>query len=380
MAALVTKRDYYEVLGVSKTASIDEIKRAYRQHALKYHPDRNPGDSDAETRFKEGAEAFEVLSDDNKRSRYDRYGHQGLDGTGFHEFTNVEDIFSAFGDLFGFGDLLNQGRQRRRGPRPGADIQASLKLTLLEAANGAVKSVRVSRRAACATCEGTGAEPGSAPITCTMCGGRGRVVQAQGPFRIETGCPTCQGSGKLIARPCRACRGAGRVPEGAEVEVEAPPGVDSGMRLRIRGQGEAGDPGARAGDLYVLIDVEAHPLLEREGNDLHCRVPISFPQAALGAEVRVPTIDGTQTVTVPKASQTGDEIRLAGKGMPDPRGGRRGNLYVHLFVEVPKQLTKRQEELLRELADLDEVEVNPHQKSFFDRIREYFVPDEEIKE
>lgn len=374
------KRDYYEILGLERGASEEDVKRAYRKLAMKYHPDRNPGDKDAETRFKEAAEAYEVLADRDKRARYDRYGHQGLEGTGFHEFTNVEDIFEAFGEIFNLGGIFGGRGGRRRGPRPGGDVQTTLKLTLQEAARGAARVVRVQRRALCKTCNGSGHPASSPPIACTVCGGRGRVVRAQGPFRVETTCPTCQGAGRIIAIPCEACRGAGRVMETSEVPIEAPAGIDAGMRLRIRGQGEPGDPGAPSGDLYVLIDVERHPFLEREGNDLFCQTPISYAQAALGADVQVPTLDGPQTVTVEKGTQNGDQIRLRGKGMPDPRGGGKGSLYVRFFVEVPKKLTKRQEELLREFSEIEQKHVGAEHKSFLERIKDYFTANDEVPE
>ncbi len=365
-----SKRDYYEVLSVAKSASTDEIKSAYRKMALKYHPDRNPNDPEAEAKFREAAEAFEVLGDADKRARYDRYGHQGLEGTGFHEFTNINDVFEAFGDLFGFGSIFG-GRGRSRGPARGADLETDLRLTLEEAAKGAKKSISVRRHTVCAACTGTGSKPGTSPIACTTCGGRGQVIRAQGPFRIATTCPTCQGKGTMIADPCKDCRGRGRVQESTEVDVDIPAGVDTGMHLRIRGQGESGDPGAPAGDLYVLIQIDKHALFERNGNDLHCRVPISYAQAALGTDLDVPTLAGKETITIHRGTQAGDVVRLRGKGMPDPRGGVRGDLLMHIGIDVPKKLTKKQEELLRELAELDESHVSPERKSWFDTVGEY---------
>jgi molecular chaperone DnaJ len=368
---MATKRDYYEVLGVAKTATVDEVKSAYRKLALKYHPDRNPNDPDAESKFKEAAEAFEVIGDADKRSRYDRYGHAGLDGTGFHEFTNVNDIFEAFGDLFGFGSLFGQGGKRQRGPARGADLETDVRLTLEEAARGTSKTISVKRHVLCPTCRGSRSRPGSKPTNCSMCGGRGQVVRAQGPFRIATTCPTCQGKGSVISDPCDECRGRGRVAEKGEVEVDVPAGVDNGMHLRIRGQGEAGEPGGAPGDLYVLINVEPHALFEREGQHLHCRLPIAFTQAALGAEMDVPTLNGKEVLSIPRGTQPGEVFRLRGHGMPDTRSGGRGDLLLHVLVDVPKKLSKRQEELLRELAEIDHQHVSPERKSWLDSVSDY---------
>ncbi len=329
---MAAKRDYYEILGVEKSASADQIKAAYRKLAMQYHPDRNPGNAEAEAKFKEAAEAFEVLSDADKRNRYDRFGHQGLEGTGVHDFSNIEDIFDAFGDLFGFGGFFGGGG--RRGPRRGANLKTSVSLTLDEAAKGVTKTLKVDRAVSCETCSGSGAKPGSKPAECSMCGGRGRVVQAQGPFRIQTTCPTCRGAGTIIANPCGSCRGSGKTRVTKELEVQIPAGVDNEMSVRVPGQGEAGDANAPAGDLFVEIHVKDHPLFERDGNDLHCRVPISFSQAALGATVEIPTLAGKSEITVKKGVQSGDTIVLSGKGMPDPRSPRsKGALILHLMVE-----------------------------------------------
>lgn len=374
------KRDYYEVLSVTRTSTVEEIKASYRKLALKYHPDRNPNNPEAEEKFKEAAEAFEVLGDEQKRSRYDRYGHQGLEGTGFHEFTNINDIFDAFGDLFGFGSVFGGGGRRSRGPAKGADIETDVKLTLDEAARGVKRSISVKRHVSCQTCNGSGCKPGTSPSACTMCGGRGQVVRAQGPFRIATTCPTCQGRGKTITDPCTDCRGRGRVVETAEVDVEIPPGVDHGMHLRVREQGEAGEPGGPAGDLYVLVQITKHPIFERDGSDLHCRIPVAYTQAALGAEIDVPTLNGPDKFTLPRGTQPGEVFRLRGKGMPDPRGGSRGDLHLHLTIDVPKKLNKRQEELLRELAELDHKHVSPERKSWLDTVSEYLFGSDEAKE
>lgn len=378
----MAKRNFYEVLGVEKNASEEDIKKAYRKMAMQYHPDRNPGDKEAESKFKEAAEAFECLNDPDKRSRYDRFGERGLEGTGFHEFTSMDEIFDAFGDMFGFGSLFGGGNRggRQRGPRPGNDLQVSLRITLQEAAIGVSKNVNVRRHIHCATCQGNGSEPGSKPTSCQMCGGRGRVVQAQGPFRIETTCPTCRGAGSIVIHPCRACGGTGHVVEDRSIPVDVPAGVDTGMRLRVRGAGEDGQPGAPAGDLYVVIELQNHPFFERHGADLHCRVPIGFAQAALGADIEVPTLQGMDRLHLPKGTQSGHVFRLRGKGMPDLRGRGAGELLIQVYVETPQKLTKRQEELLRELAELEKVHVNPETKSFFERVRDFFVPEEPAKE
>lgn len=369
-----TKRDYYEVLGVERNADEEEIKRAYRKLAMKYHPDRNPNDKDAEAKFKEAAEAFEALGDAEKRARYDRYGHEGLAGTGFHEFHDLNDIFAAFGSLFGLGGGgFGGGGQRRRGPRPGDDLEVGLQLNLEEAACGATKSVRLRRRVVCKKCSGSGCRAGTQPAQCSMCGGRGQVVQAQGPFRIQTTCPTCQGRGSVITSPCDDCRSAGVVGEQTTVDVEVPPGIDNGMRLRVRDQGDQGQPGAPNGDLYVQIEVLPHQFFERQGADLHFRVPISYPQATLGTYFEIPTLYGREPLHVPRGTQNGETFRIRGKGMPDVRGRGVGDLIVHVMLEVPRKLTKRQEELLRELAELEEDQVDPEHKSFFERVRDFFT-------
>jgi molecular chaperone DnaJ len=375
---MATKRDYYEVLGVARAASDEDIKRAYRRLALKYHPDRNPNDEDAEQRFKEAAEAYEVLCDPEKRSRYDRFGHSGLSGTGFHEFSSAEDIFDAFGDIFGgsvFGNLFG-ARRGRRGPRPGRDLRIHLELELLEAARGASKTFDIRRKEICATCSGSGAKSGTQPVTCSYCGGRGEVLQSQGFFRITTTCPGCQGAGTQIREPCSECAGSGRVLAVRTLQIDIPAGVDTGMRVRLRGEGEPGDNGAPRGDLYCYINVREHPLFHREGPNLICQVPIAFTQAALGAEIEVPSLTGKQTLNVPRGTQSGEVFRLRGQGMPDPRGKGSGDLVVQVTIETPRKLTKRQEELLREFADLEQAHVSPQRKSFFEKLREYFsTPD-----
>src|SRR3954454_16740165 len=277
------KRDLYEILGISREAAAEDVKKAYRQMALKYHPDRNPGDKEAEKKFREAAEAYDVLSDGEKRQRYDRYGHAGLEGAAFHDFRSTDDIMSAFSDIFGgglFGDLFGD---RRRGPRPGPDLLLKLEIELIEAARGTTRTIEVNRQEFCNECQGSGARKGTVATTCNYCGGRGQVVQSRGFFQVATTCPACGGEGVRITDPCTTCRGAGRTPTSAKLQVDVPPGVESGMWLQLRNQGEPGDPGAPRGNLRVQIQVRKHPFFERSRNDLICQVPISFPQAALGA-------------------------------------------------------------------------------------------------
>jgi molecular chaperone DnaJ len=380
MPMATTKRDYYEVLGLKRDAAPDEIKKAYRQLALKNHPDKNPGDADAEKRFKEGAEAYEVLSDPAKRQRYDRYGHAGMEGTAVHDFRSAEDIMSAFGDIFGgglFGDLFGQ---RRRGPRPGQDLLMKMEIDLVEAARGTTKAVDISRQEYCGECRGSGARKGTVATTCNYCGGQGQVVQARGFFQVATTCPACGGEGMRITDPCPSCRGSGRVPSVAHLKADIPPGVDSGMWVQLRGQGEPGDPGAPRGNLRIQIIVRKHPFFERNRNDLICQVPISFPQAALGADIEVPTLDGPDRLHVPKGTQSGDVLRIKGRGMPELSGRGRGDELVEVVVETPRSLTPRQEELLRELAELEHEVVSPKRKSFFEKLRDYFTEDDDAHE
>jgi molecular chaperone DnaJ len=372
---MATKRDYYEVLGVARDASTDDLKKAYRQLALKNHPDRNPGDKEAEERFKEGAEAYEVLSDSTKRQRYDRYGHAGLQGAGVHHFRDAEDIMSAFSDIFGgglFGDFFGP---RRRGPRPGQDLMMKLEIDLLEAARGTTKSIEVSRMEYCPDCQGSGARKGTIATSCSYCDGRGQVVQSRGFFQVATTCPACGGEGVRITDPCPGCRGSGKISAVTNLKVDVPPGVDSGVWLHLRNQGEPGDRGAPRGNLRIQVQVKRHPFFERRENDLTCQVPISFPQAALGAEIEVPTLTGTERLTIPRGTQSGDVMKLKGRGMPDLQGRGRGDEHVEVVVETPRHLSPRQEELLRELAEIEHEDVSPKRKSFFEKLRDYFTED-----
>jgi molecular chaperone DnaJ len=377
MPMAATKRDYYEVLGVSRDASLEDIKKAYRQMALKFHPDRNPGDEEAPNRFKEAAEAYEVLSDSDKRQRYDRYGHAGLNGAAFHDFRSAEDIMSAFGEIFGgglFGDLFGE---RRRGPRTGPDLLMKLEIDLVEAARGTSRAIDVKRQDFCSECRGSGARKGTAPTTCNYCGGRGQFVQTRGFFQVSTTCPACGGEGVRITDPCTQCRGAGRVPSTTTLQVDIPPGVESGMWLQLRNQGEIGDMGAPRGNLRIQVLVKKHPFFERRRNELICQVPISFAQAALGAVIEVPTLEGPEDIEIPRGTQSGEILRIKGRGMPDISGRGRGDELVEVFIETPRHLTTRQEELLREFAEIEHEQVSPRRRSFFEKLRDYFTEEED---
>lgn len=372
------KRDYYEVLMVSKEASDDEIKKSYRKLAMEFHPDRNVGDKEAEEKFKEAAEAYGVLGDPEKRQRYDRYGHAGLEGMNAPHFNDVQSIFDVFGDLFGLGDLF--GGRGGRGRRQGRDLKQEIEITLNEAAVGIKKTIQVPREEVCHECSGNGSKRGSQPAQCRRCNGQGAVLLSQGFFRIQQTCPGCGGRGSVITDPCGNCRGRGRETLRRTLEVTIPPGVDTGTAVRYGGEGEAGDPGAPRGDLYCVIRVQEHRFFQRDGQNLLCQVPITFSQAALGAEIEIPTLNGTKQHTLKRGVQAGDVIQVAGEGMPSLRGGRKGDLLVQIIVETPKQLTKRQEELFRELAEIEQKHVSPQRKSFLEKLKEFFVPDGESEE
>jgi molecular chaperone DnaJ len=375
MPMATTKRDYYEILGVKREAPAEEIKKAYRQLALKFHPDKNPGNPDAERKFKEAAEAYEILSDQAKRSRYDRYGHAGMEGVGVHDFRSPDDIMSAFSEIFGdnlFGSFFST---RRRGPRAGQDLLMRLEITLEEAAKGVSKPVEIARNEPCEECSGTGAKKGTAPVTCDYCRGQGQVMQSRGFLQFSTTCPACGGQGKRIVDPCGKCRGSGRVARTFSLNVDVPAGVDTGVWLQYRNQGEPGDPGAPRGNLRIQIQVKPHRFFERQGHDLYCQVPISFPQAALGTEVEVPTLEGTERLTIPRGTQSGEVLKLKGRGIPDLHGRGRGDQVLEVVVETPKRLNARQEELLRELAELEHDEVSHRRKSWLDKLKDYFTED-----
>jgi len=379
---MATKRDYYEVLQVTKTASGNEIASAYRKLAIKYHPDKNPGDQDAIKLFKEAAEAFEVLSDQDKRSRYDRFGHAGVDGPGggAPHFSDLNDIFEAFGGIFGdgaFGDIFGRGGQRGgRRTRKGGDVRCDLTLDLIEAARGVTKTVHFERHEECSDCGGSGAKKGTKRESCQYCGGRGQVMQSSGIFRMQTTCPQCQGVGSVVKNPCQGCRGAGYVRAEVEREVSVPAGVDNDVRLRLTGEGDPSPEGGPRGDCYCFLHVKEHSLFKREGQHLICTVPITFSQAALGATIEVPTIDGREELDVPAGTAPGSMFRLRGRGMPDPHRRGKGDLLVEVKVEVPQSLSPRQEQLLRELAEEDHKNVTPQHKSFLEKLKEYFLPDE----
>jgi molecular chaperone DnaJ len=369
------KRDYYEVLGVPRDATEAQISDAYRKLALKYHPDRNPGDDEAIVKFKEAAEAFEVVSHPEKRARYDRYGLAGVEGGAPH-FHDIGDIFQAFGNVFGdslFGDLFGGGGGRARSHR-GADVRSEVTIDLLEAAKGTSKIIRFVRHQRCETCKGSGAKPGTKPETCRYCNGRGRVVQSTGVFSIQTTCPSCHGQGQMIREACTDCRGAAYVPKKITHKVEIPAGVDTGTQMRLTGEGEPSPNGGPPGDCYLFIQVSEHSLFQRDGRHLICQVPISYAQAALGAEIDVPTLDGKETLTIPPGTQTGEVIKMRGRGMPDIRSHGKGDLLVQVHIEVPKKVTKNHEELLRQLADMENTHVTPKRKNFFDKLKEYFQP------
>jgi len=353
----MTKRDYYEILGVPRTASADEIKKAYRQLALQYHPDRNPGDKECEEKFKEASEAYEVLRDPEKRSLYDQFGHDGLRNSGFSGFAGFDDIFSSFSDIFEdfFGFAGFGGRRRSRtAPRRGADLRFDLTISLRDAAFGVEKNIEVDKTVLCSTCNGTGAAPGSTPETCSTCRGAGKVVQQQGFFSITTTCPRCRGAGTIIKTPCKQCKGSGRTLQTKSLKVKIPAGVETGMKLRLSQEGEPGERNGPPGDLYVFIHVEDDSFFQRHNNDIVCQVPISFSQAALGAEITVPTLYGDEKLKVPRGIQSGDILTIRGAGIPYLNGKGKGDQLVQIIVKTPTRLSRQQEELFRQLAELDE--------------------------
>ena len=367
----MVKRDYYEILDVSRDASEDELKKNYRRLALKYHPDRNPDDPKAEEKFKEAAEAYDVLNDPEKRSLYDRYGHDGLQGAGFQGFGGAEDVFSSFGsifeELFGFGGSGRRGG--RTAARAGADLRYDAQITLEEVVSGTEKMLEFDKTETCIQCLGKRTAPGTQPTTCGTCGGMGQVERRQGFFAMRTTCPHCRGQGVVITDPCPECRGLGLVQTPKKLSVKIPPGMDENSRLRLIGEGEEGTNGGPPGDLYVVVHVAPHDIFERDGTDVHCEVTISFSQAALGADVEVPSLYGPKTLTIPRGTQTRDTLTLRGCGVPHVRGGGRGDQIAHVVVRTPTRLTERQEELLREFASLSGETASVTQRSsLFTRI------------
>jgi len=346
------KEDYYKILGVDRNTQPEEIKKSYRRLALKYHPDKNPGNKEAEDKFKEAAEAYEVLSDPEKRQIYDRYGHEGLRGTGFQGFSGFEDIFSSFGDIFEDIFGFTGGRRTRTVPRSGADFRYDLKISFMDAAFGTTTEIEVEKFQGCSGCGGTGAAPGSEPVVCPECNGRGQVIRATGFFSISTTCSRCGGAGTIIERPCKVCRGSGKEKIRKSVQLRIPAGVETGSRLRLRGEGEEGEFGGPMGDLYVFIYVDSHNFFEREGCDIICKVPISMTQAALGASIEVPTLNGNEKIKIPKGTQNGKLFRLKGKGIPHLRGFGKGDQIVQTIIEIPTNLNGGEEKLLREFAKM----------------------------
>jgi molecular chaperone DnaJ len=381
----VTRRDYYEILGVAREATEQEIKSAYRKLALKYHPDRNPGDKPAEDRFKEAAEAYSVLADTEKRGLYDRFGHAGVSGAGAGAgagfdptiFADFSDIFAGLGDVFGFGDIFGS-RRRRTGPQRGADLRYDLEITFEESARGAETTIQIPREETCETCTGSGAAPGTTAETCSQCRGSGQLRYQQGFLTVARPCPNCRGTGKTIAKPCASCRGAGRIGRERKLTVKIPAGIATGQRLRLYGEGEHGSAGGPAGDLYVVVHVQEHSFFHREDDDLYCELPIAFPTLALGGTVRVPTLDGREELNIPSGTQPGARFKLRGKGMPNVSGRGHGDLHVIARASVPKKLSKEQKQLLEELArtlpsDQDQAaEGADGDKPFFERVKDIF--------
>ncbi len=386
----MAKRDYYEVLGVAKDAAEADIKKAYRKLAMKYHPDRNPGDKEAEEKFKEAAEAYEVLHDADKRARYDRFGHEGLSGAGGGggaHFSNFEDIFSQFSDIFGgggggggggsifdgiFGGMGGGGATGRR-VRAGNSLKCRVNISFKEAAFGCSKTIELNRNELCEKCKGSGAAAGSSPKRCPTCGGTGQVHRSQGFFAVQTTCPKCHGAGTVIDKPCGSCSGSGVTAKSVRIKVSIPAGVEDGTRLRIPDEGEPSTGGGPRGDLFCYIFVAEDEFFHRRGNDVICEVPLTISQAVLGAQIDVPTLRGKAKVKINPGTQSGQIYRLRGQGFPNMRGYGEGDQIVQVVVDIPKKLTKRQEELFRELASIDESHVSPKRKSFMDTIKNYFT-------
>ena len=381
----MSKRDYYEVLGVARTAPEQDIKSAYRKLALQYHPDRNPGDKAAEDKFKEAAEAYAILADTDKRHMYDRFGHAGLGGAatgGFDPtvFTGFEDILGGLGDIFGIGDIFGGGGRRRGGPQRGSDLRYDLEISFEESAKGAETTIQIPRNEACESCNGTGTAPGSQPVTCPQCHGRGQLRYQQGFFTVARTCGQCRGTGSIISKPCPTCRGNGRVQQQRKLTVRIPAGISTGQRLRLTGEGEAGASGGSSGDLYVVVHVQDHPFFHRDGNDLLCEIPLNYPTLALGGSIRVPTLEGEETFEVPEGTQSGTTFRLRGRGMHDVAAGRhRGDLLITVKVVTPKKLTREQKKLLEQLASTlpkEKFEPTPREehedRGIFDRVKDIF--------
>jgi molecular chaperone DnaJ len=369
----MAKQDFYEILGVSRSANAEELKRAYRKLAMQHHPDRNPGDKNAEQKFKDLNEAYDVLKDEQKRAAYDRYGHAAFEqGRGPGDFG----FSGGFADIFDemFGEFMGGRRGGQAGPTRGNDLRYNLEITLEESFRGKQTTIRVPTLVTCDSCKGSGAEAGSTPITCPACRGRGRIRAQQGFFTIERTCPSCQGAGRVIEKPCKACGGQGRVRREKTLSVNIPPGVEDGTRIRLAGEGEVGVRGSSPGDLYIFVGVAPHTLFQRDGANIYCRVPLPITTAALGGAIEVPTVDGSRArVTVPPGTQTGHQFRLKGKGMTVLRSTARGDMFIEAVVETPVNLTRRQQELLREFEKADEDRrTHPASEGFFARVKEFF--------
>src|SRR5499425_3907832 len=376
------QRDFYEVLGVERTAAVEEIKASYRKAALKWHPDRNPENKhEAEAKFRECTEAYSVLSDPEKRQIYDTYGHAGLSGVGGgvdFNGTVFQDFHDIFGDFFGFEDLFGGGGGRRRAGgrrvQRGADLRYDMTLTFEEAAAGITTKIRVPRQEYCESCNGTGAKKGTGVVACQACGGRGQIVYQQGFFTINRTCPSCQGAGQIVKERCPDCKGQGRIDRERTIELRIPPGVDAGTRLRVAGEGEPGPNGGPTGDLYVVLEVKEHPFFERRGADLYCTIPISVTQAALGTELQVPGLNGEERLKIPEGTQSGAVFRIKGKGLADPHGGGRGDLYYHVRVLTPTKLTREQRKIMEQLDATLKVDNKPAERnsSLFDKVKDIF--------
>jgi len=377
----MSKRDYYEVLGVNRSAEADEIKKVYRKLALKFHPDKNPGDKTAEEKFKELGEAYEVLNDPQKRAAYDQFGHAAFDprarasraggfGGGFHD--PIEIFREVFGGSGGIFESVLGGSQDPSQPQRGDDLRYDLEITLEEAALGCEKEISISKPARCDACNGSGMEHGSKMRTCATCGGRGQVITSRGIFSIAQTCPHCRGAGRILDKPCKTCHGEGRREHGSKIKLRIPPGVDAGSRLRSSGNGEAGFRGGSPGDLYVVLHIKAHEIFQRDGDDLLCEVPVSFAQAALGSEIEVPTLDGRATIKIPAGTQPGTTFRIKGKGVKNLQGYGHGDLHVRIQVEVPARLTPAQKEKLQEFAALCDGNEMPMSQSFFEKAKKFF--------
>lgn len=380
----MAKRDCYEVLGVERAATEVEIKSSYRKLALKFHPDRNPNNPEAEEKFKEAAEAYAILADAEKRSLYDRFGHQGVAQSGQqgfdpNAFSDFGDILGGLGDIFGFGDIFGGGR-RRGGPQRGSDLRYDLEIKFEEAARGTETTIQVPRDEACATCSGSGAAAGTQPEVCPQCRGAGQMRYQQGFFTVAKTCGQCRGTGRVITKPCSTCRGSGRVTRDRQLSVKIPAGIATGQRLRLYGEGEHGTAGGPPGDLYIIVHVQEHAFFRREEDDLHCEIAISYPTLVLGGSVKVPTLDGEETLTIPEGTQSGASFKLRARGMPNVSGRGKGDLYIAVKVAVPRKLSREQRKAMEELAQVlpaDQVEqstrdANNGEKPFFERVRDIF--------